>query len=180
MKDAVCKKYPSQERLKELLDYDPITGVFTWKVYRAENAKAGFVAGSINAIGYRSILVDRRLFLAHRLAWIFCHGLIPEGMCIDHINGQKVDNRLANLRLATTAQNMSNRFRCNSNSASGIRGVSLSKRSQKWRAVIMHLGKQISAGHFASKEEAARAVEAKRLEVFGRFSGGSQSAVGDS
>lgn len=89
------------ERVKELLNYDPETGLFSWNAKRGRCAKLA-VAGSWNSYGYRRITVDGRGYPAHRLAWLHVHGRWPQGE-IDHINGIKHDNRLANLCEATSS-----------------------------------------------------------------------------
>src|SRR5690606_34614864 len=94
----------TQQRLKELLYYDPETGIFTRLVGRSgPRARAGDVAGSDNGKGYIRIYVDGRPYKAHRLAWFYMHGEWPEE--IDHRNGERADNRLSNLRPVTRQQN---------------------------------------------------------------------------
>src|SRR4029450_2313606 len=111
------------ERLRELLDYDPETGDFTWKVNR-RCVRSGSVAGNVNCVdGYCYIGVDARRYHAHRLAWLYIKGAWPNDQ-IDHINGNKADNRFANLRQATHSQNQANGGRY-SNNASGYNGVTL-------------------------------------------------------
>src|ERR1700719_1662744 len=95
------------DRLRELLSYDPETGVFRWLVRKRQNVKAGDVAGSFDGCGYCKISIDRRAYKAHRLAWLYMTGEWPPAE-IDHINMNRADNRFANLRLATRHQNMAN------------------------------------------------------------------------
>ncbi|MGY8831687.1 MAG: HNH endonuclease signature motif containing protein, partial [Pseudomonadales bacterium] len=94
------------ERLKEVLDYSPETGHFTWRINK-RRARTGDIAGSVVAHGYILIRVDQTRQLAHRLAWFYVHGRWPDKN-IDHINGQTADNRIANLRQATCAENLKN------------------------------------------------------------------------
>ena len=112
----------TQERLKELLHYDPETGVFTWLVGKG-NVKAGVTAGGKTALGYMGIGIDRKDHLAHRLAWLYIYAVLPPDG-IDHINGVRSDNRIVNLRPATQAQNCQNRRKANSGSAINPLGVS--------------------------------------------------------
>jgi hypothetical protein len=95
-------------RLKQLLEYSPGDGVFVWRVNRRGRfARTGEVAGKLNDHGYIRIGIDGRIYLAHRLAWFYCHGEWPLGG-MDHANGMPTDNRIANLRLATPSQNVAN------------------------------------------------------------------------
>ena len=119
----------TQACLKELLHYDPETGVFTWKVQRSR-VKAGTIAGHKNANGYIVIYVLNRPYKAHRLAWLYANGYFPPED-IDHINGAKADNRIQNLREASRKVNSRNQKIFCTNS-SGIPGVYWSKRNQKW------------------------------------------------
>lgn len=143
----------SLERLKELLFYDPDTGVFTW-ISPAKNYKrpVGAVAGYINNLGYVQIGIDCGHYSAHRLAWMYMHGELPE-LVIDHINGNPSDNRIKNLRVVTHQQNMWNRM-VQSNNKSGYPGVYFNKSANKWHASIRVKGKRIHLGYFTSAKEA--------------------------
>ena len=148
-------------RVVELLDYEPVTGVFRWKRDRPPHHKAGDVAGSSDAYGYRKVKVDGLVYLSHRLAWFVMHGVWPEAQ-IDHINGVKDDNRIANLRLATNAQNRQNVRRADRDSASGLLGAH--RTPHGWRASIVLSGKQIGLGSFrdaVAAHEAYLAAKAK-------------------
>ena len=142
----------TQQRLKELLSYDSETGVFTWKMRRSGQRRPGAIAGCINGLSYRCIRIDRRLHLAHRLAWLYAHGSFP-AVELDHINGNPSDNRLANLREATHAQNMAN----GKTKRTGLKGVYWDKRYKKWYARIKKDGKSISRGPFDTEKEAGEA-----------------------
>src|SRR6478672_6605304 len=97
---------PSVERIRELLNYEPETGLLTWKVSRC-GARAESVAGSVNSIGYIQVMIDRRQCLGHRLAWLHTYGSYLTGN-IDHKNGIRSDNRLSNMRECTPTQNNGN------------------------------------------------------------------------
>jgi hypothetical protein len=99
----------TQERLKELLHYDPETGIFTNLTQRGGHAKKGAVAGTKNSIGYVCIRIDYDQYRAHRLAWLYVYGEFPEKF-IDHMNEIRDDNRIINLRLATHQENLHNIF----------------------------------------------------------------------
>lgn len=155
------------ERLRELLDYNPETGVFKCRCRRGR-LEAGDVAGAVNDRGYRIICCDGEFHRAHRLAWFLSHGRWPDGD-IDHINGIRDDNRLANLREATRRQNNGN-MRCPRHNTSGVKGVWWHKRGKKWAAGITLPGRRNKhLGLFHSKEEAAAAYLKAAEEHFGVF-----------
>jgi hypothetical protein len=155
----------SVERLKELLEYNPITGEFTRKI-TVSNAKKGTAAGCKNCEGYKVIRIDGLLYYAHRLAWLYIHGFYPNN--VDHIDGNKNNNCISNLRVATTRQNNWNRSTFKSNS-SGFKGVSLHKETGKWRARIRSCGKYKSLGLFRSPIEAHTAYSKAAAELHGEF-----------
>jgi hypothetical protein len=155
------------EHLRELLEYDPVTGNFVWKV-RHERVLAGAIAGGISSKGYRKIKIDGRAYSAHRLAWLYVYGEWPADQ-IDHINRQKADNRIANLRPATNAQNQANRLRrCDNNS--GYRGVG--HRGGRWQACIQLDGRNTCLGTFGTPEEASAAYHAAAVARYGKFAHG--------
>jgi hypothetical protein len=142
------------DRLCELLDYCPDTGIFTWKVDRKRLAKAGTLAGSTNGKGYRQISVDGKLYLAHRLAWYYCFQEWPTKV-IDHINGIKDDNRLDNLQDVSQNKNVSKANR--DVGKSGYKNVR--KICNRYQAAIKVQGKTIHIGMYESGESAYAAVE---------------------
>ena len=133
------------------LSYDPLTGLFTW-IKQLGRAKKGNIAGTINSNGYVQIRLNGKIYLAHRLAWLYVHGEMPVSI-LDHINMDKKDNRIANLRLATKSQNSQNTLISAANT-SGYKGVSWSEPAKKWRANIKLNQKSKHLGVFDSKEEA--------------------------
>lgn len=153
----------SQDKLKSIFGYDPLTGVVTWKEKRSNIAK-GSVAGCLHGSGYKIITIDSATFKLHRVIWVLVFGHIPSGFYIDHINGNKIDNRLENLRLATNSQNQQNRPAPKNNS-SGYRGVTWHKAVNKWMARICHKGQRKTIGFFDTPEDAYKAYkeEAKKL-----------------
>lgn len=139
--------------LRSVLNYDPITGVFTWIGSRGRfGAKPGLQAGYIDTRGYVHICLNRSLFKSHRLAWLFVYGKWPDGD-VDHINGQPGDNRIANLRDISHAQNLLN-TKLFATNTSGSTGVYWGKRAQKWFAKIVVDGKQTHLGFFSNKTDA--------------------------
>ena len=149
------------EQLSELLSYDPLTGDLYWKV-PAFGRRMGVPAGSPTKGGYTSICVARARHQAHRLAWLLSYGTWPVDM-LDHINGVRDDNRLANLREATREINAQNQHRKNVN-ATGYAGVQRQHRGRSFVARIRVGGKNKHLGCFPTAEEAHLVnVAAKRL-----------------
>jgi hypothetical protein len=155
------------ERLRELLSYDPETGVFTRLVPRSgRGARVGGVAGRVSTKGYREISVGIR-YKAHHLAWLYVTGKWPRDQ-IDHRNCCKDDNRWINLRLADNFKNARNRTISSANS-SGFKGVSRHKRTGKWQANIAANGKQFYLGLYTTPEEAALVYATAACGLFGEF-----------
>lgn len=153
------------DELRHALSYDPETGVFTWHRPAAHNVKAGQRATAKCGAGYGHIMVKRRRYKAHVLAWLYVHGEWPTGV-VDHINGIKDDNRISNLRLATRSLNAANSAR-RSCSTSGFKGVTACKK--RWRAQITVNQRVVYLGLYATKEAAHAAyANAARLH-FGEF-----------
>lgn len=150
------------ERVRELLDYDPATGVLRWRVTYSSHARAGRVAGCVADGGYRFIRIDRTLYKAHRLAWLLTYGhWPPDG--VDHRNGDTSDNRLLNLREATQAENTQNVLGARSDNSNGYRGVS--RNHERWMAAIIVNGKRRYLGTFDTPEEAHAAYLAAKREL---------------
>lgn len=141
----------TREEVAELLEYDPNTGVFTWKAITSNRVKAGIRAGTVNGRGYRLIGVNGKQVPAHRLAFLFMTGKWP-AKYVDHINGQRDDNRFPNLRDVTQTVNMQNQKKARQDSKTGLLGVTLKK--GRFRATIKVNGKQRSLGTFSTPEVA--------------------------
>jgi len=154
-----------RQRVNELLDYSPETGVFTWNVRRGRQ-RAGCAAGTYRNNGYFQIGIDGRVYFSHRLAFLVINGYMPG--FIDHINGDPSDNRIENLREATKQENQRNTGKCKSNTT-GFKGVTWNKQRQKWHARIKLSGKQIHLGYFATPESASAAYEAAARHHFVEF-----------
>lgn len=166
----------TQEKLKEVLDYNPISGEFFWRDYQLPSRKArrktgraciGSRAGhNRKRDGYLELRYDGTLYLGHRLAWLYVHGEWPSGE-LDHINGNPADNRIKNLRPATRSQQNGNTRR-RRNNKTGFKGVC--KYRDRYSAYIK-IPKQKSKylGSFASPQEAHQAYIAAAREVFGEF-----------
>lgn len=162
---AVKQSTLSAERVHELLDYDPATGLFTWRVRPSirSHVQVGAVAGYVTVHGYRVIGIDNRNYLAHRLVWLHVHGRWPSGE-IDHLSGVTDDNRIANLRDVTSALNQQNQRRAQARNSSGFLGVTWNKSRRAWRACISLNKRNLHLGYFNTPEEAHQTyLEAKRL-----------------
>ena len=156
------KAYPPLETIKSLLDYDPDTGIFRWKV-TGTGRKVSKIAGC-NGQGYVSIRINYELLYAHRLAWYITYGYLPKEL--DHINRNKSDNRICNLRECNRSQNLANKLPYENRK---YKGVYFDKRRGKYQSQIKHNNKQYYLGTFKTSEAAARAYNAKALELYGEF-----------
>ena len=148
------KQKLTQERLKELLDYDPETGVFIWKINRKYTAKKGSVAGCLKN-NYWHISVNGNRYLAHRLAFLWMEGYLPENQ-VDHIDRNKINNRWSNLREVSQTCNMRNRAVLKNNKYK-ITGISFHKKLNKIRADIRISRKLIYLGIFDNLLDAVKA-----------------------
>lgn len=153
----------SIERVRELLSYNHETGLFVWLVNgRGRFKRAGAVAGTQNHWGYISITIDGFPYMAHRLAWLLQTGAWPHDE-IDHINGNRCDNRIENLRDVPRSINAQNLRGPRSDSLSGVLGVSWNMARKKWIAAINLGGNPVHLGGFIDKDQAQAAyIEAKR------------------
>lgn len=150
--------------LRTRLHYDPETGIFTWK----DGQRAGHVAGGLCKKGYRLITISKHnRYYAHRLAWLYVHGAWPDADELDHENGNRDDNRLANLRPATRSNNKAN-SRLSKRNSSGLKGATYSNQAGKWMAQIFK-GRRFHLGFFDTAAEAHAAYVAAARELFGEF-----------
>jgi hypothetical protein len=152
------KTLPPIERLNETLNYDADLGVFTWRISTTNKISAGATAGTVMNAGYIHIQLDKVLYLGHRIAWFLFYGEDPGSSQLDHINGNRTDNRICNLRLAPRGeidnlQNTATRKDC----SSGHPGVQWSAKKNRWRAYVSTEGKQYHLGYFKTKDEAVTA-----------------------
>jgi hypothetical protein len=164
----------TREYVESILDYNSDTGVFTWR--RRPDAPlwwnvryAGQIAGGRDAHGYLTLRIADRAYKAHRVAWCCVTGSMPPADAeIDHVNGDRKDNRAANLRLADDQQNAAN-ARIRKDNKSGFKGVSWHRRLRKWQAQINDGGKRRSLGYFDNPEAAKRAYDTRAREMHGEF-----------
>jgi hypothetical protein len=149
------------ERLRELLNYDPETGVFTRRVSRRGGGPAGSVAGLLSdRWRYNTVVIDNKRYAAHRLAWLYMTGEWPEHQ-IDHINGDALDNRFSNLRDVTGSLNQQNKRRPPRHNKTGLLGVCYA--ANGYQASIWVGGRSVYIGRYKTADEAHDAyVKAKR------------------
>jgi hypothetical protein len=154
------------EELRDRLNYDPETGVFTW-IDCLRPYLNGRAAGGIDTNGYVVIGINGKVYMAHRLVWLWTHGFWPENQ-LDHADLNKTNNRLTNLRPANQAQNNHNQ-NAQRNSKTGVKGVSWHKSKGKWRASTKINRKSVHLGNFNTVEEAAHAYGLAAKERHGEF-----------
>lgn len=155
----------SQEELTQLLEYNPVTGIVTWKAGSNRNKRIGMEAGSTCRNGYKRIEVNGKSYMLHRIIWALVYGITVD-MQIDHINGDRADNRLENLRAVTPRENQNNRVSHRNGRLCGY------KRSRnKWEAQIVYNGKKLFLGRFATEQEAHNAYEEAKLRITNKEAG---------
>lgn len=157
----------TQTELKELLTYNTDTGLFTWNALTNPRMRSNGVAGYTRSNGYVLLKLKGRQHLAHRLAWLYVHGHFPDGL-LDHIDRDPSNNRIANLRIATSVQNGGNRA-INRTNTSGYRGVSYNTAARKFYAFMNTDNKNTYLGSFDTPEAASAVIEARRNELYGEF-----------
>lgn len=155
----------TQERLKQLLDYNPETGLFTWKIRTSNRVSVGDAAGAKMVVGYWTISIDGKAFLAHRLAFFYMTGAWP--IEIDHKDRNGLNNRWENLRNADEHDNKFNKGP-QSNSKSGLKGVCWSARDKRWIAQIK-ADKIKLCKYFKNRDDAASWYAARAAELHGKF-----------
>jgi hypothetical protein len=156
----------SQEYLKSILHYNPDTGLWTW-IARRPKIRVGDIAGGLSEDGYLKIRIDRKKYLAHRLAHLYMTGKWPDEE-IDHEDLCRANCKWDNIREATRTQNFGNQ-RKYSNNKSGIKGVCWDKDARKWLAQIQVNSRKIKLGRYRNIEDAAKAYESAARWYFGKF-----------
>ena len=155
----------TQKYLKSLLQYDPRTGIFTWRKSTAKCVQVGMKAGHHAISGYYFIRIHGKNYRAHRLAWLYIFGQYPTSE-LDHINRIKHDNRICNLRAATISENRIN-TKLHAHNTSGYRGVQYVY--NKWKAKIHYQKHQYYLGTYNTKEAAALAYNQAAQQLYGDF-----------
>lgn len=148
----------TQEKLKIWLNYDITTGLFTWLKNKGARARSGQTTNGKSPFRYHRITIDGETYPAHVLVWLYVYGEFPTSF-IDHIDCNKSNNRLSNLRLATKSENSFNTPLRRTNT-SGFKGVTWSEKDKKWRAQATIDGKNHYLGDYKTKQEASDAYNA--------------------
>ena len=149
-------------------DYDVETGDFRWKVRSSKCVRLGEIAGASTSNGYTRLRLNGVEYLAHRIAWLYVYGEHPSNL-IDHIDGNKKNNAIANLRVVTMSENSQNQKRAMSGNKCGVLGVTFEKQTKKFKASI-NIGGVVSKtlGRFNTAEEAHQVyLNAKRIHHAG-------------
>lgn len=162
------KELPIEEYIKAVLRYDPESGIIYWNIDKV-GVKKGQPIYTYKKDGYPRIKIKKKAFPAHRVAFLLMTGEWPQ-FVVDHVNGDKTDNRFCNLRLATKAQNSQN-SKLSIKNASGYKGVSWHKAAKKWRADICANRRLYFLGLFNNKEDAINARKKAEEELHGDFTG---------
>ena len=160
------KKLIDHDELLSTLSYDSETGIFKWLKTNSVVRVKGSIAGGVSG-GYICISINNVLYYAHRLAWFYVYKKWPPKF-IDHVNGNRLDNRISNLRLATEEQNARN-IVGNRLNTSGAIGVSWDKTTGRWKSYVGYKNKTISLGYFDSKEDAAFIAALARKKLYGTY-----------
>jgi hypothetical protein len=165
---------PDLNYLKSILDYDPDTGVFKYKIKTARCIKVGQIAGWVwkhkkhRNHKYYNITINRKSYQLHRIAYYYVTAIDPGILEVDHINGNGLDNRFKNLRLGTHSKNGRNQKKPITNT-SGFKGVSWHKQHKKWMAYIRINNKLINLGSYNSKFYAALVYARAAKKYFGEW-----------
>lgn len=150
--------------LHELFEYRD--GHLFWKTKVSQRINIGDKAGSIDQKGYCRIMINNKSYKTHRLVFMMHNGYLPEQ--IDHIDGNKLNNRIDNLRPATNGQNRHNTS-IQKNNSSGVKGINWQKRDNKWQARVMLNKKSYQVGYFDTLEEAKQAIQKVREQLHGDY-----------
>jgi hypothetical protein len=156
----------TQQELKEILNYDKDTGIFTWKIAISNRVYVGKEVSSKRNTGYISIGIKNKDYLVHRLAWLYVYGYLPN--YIDHVNNIRADNRIENLREVTKTQNNQNSA-IRKNNTSKVKNVTWHKQCKKWHVSICANNKRMSFGLYNDLELAKLVAEEARVKYHKQY-----------
>lgn len=157
----------TQELLKEICDYDPVFGTLIWK-QSGRKRRVGYKVGSLGNHGYLETSINYNRYLVHRLVWLWHTGHFPVEHT-DHINHNKQDNRIENLRSVTNGQNNYNQSKRKKPTTSKYRGVSWCKAKRKWKASIQVAGIYKFIGYYTDEKSAAIAWNTYAANKYGQY-----------
>ena len=155
----------TQKRAKEAFNYHP-DGYLVWKIKGNNRVHVGKIAGNVDNRGYIIVTLDKRIYRAHRIIFLYHHGYMPKE--VDHIDTIRSNNKIENLRPATSSQNSQNNSK-RSDNTSGYKGVSWNKKRKSWKVQIQKNYVNMIVGHFEDLIMAAEAYDKKAKELFGEF-----------
>jgi HNH endonuclease/AP2 domain len=155
-----------REYIEEYLGWDFENGELWWKKRSNPRVRIGVYINNQSKRGYKKVSIKGRYYMVHRVLFYLYYGYLPEE--VDHINRIRIDNRIVNLRAATSAENACNQKK-KSNNTSGYKGVSWYKRYNKWRAAVCKDNRHYTIGYFDDVVEAAKSYNKKALELHGEF-----------
>jgi len=156
----------TKEELHNIFEYKD--GLLFWKVTRSSRARQGDLVGSDTGNGYLKVCLDKRYYKLHRVIWVMHFGEIPDGLLIDHIDGNGFNNNISNLRLATDSENQRNRSK-RSSASSKYKGVNYDKVRKKWKAEFRVDGVSYHIGRFETEDAAKEAYDEVTKELYGDF-----------
>jgi len=156
----------TQEEVNKLFKYNPKTGILTNRINRSPRGKAGFTVGSSDGRGYLNTTIHGNPYKIHRIIFLYVNGYLPDQ--VDHIDGDRGNNKIKNLRPATNKENQQN-SKISKNNTSGYKGVSWCKVRKKYIAKIYQNGKNNNLGGFDDPEVAAQALRIERVSIHGEF-----------
>lgn len=162
------KPLPKLDELKKFLEYDPLTGVFRWKLAKSNKIKVGEVAGSTDSQGHLQVKFGGEMFFLHRIAWFIMTGEDPGENQIDHDNTIRADNRWLNLRLATHNRNAHNANK-RSDNTSGVKGVGWNNVKKAWIGRVAYNKKTYRTGSYQTVTEAETAIKILREKLHKEF-----------
>jgi len=152
--------------VKGLFNYEPDSGISTWKIKPSRAVNAGDIAGSINSKGYLHTRISGKVYFNHRISFLWYHGYLPK--YVDHKDTIPLHNWISNLRECSHSQNNFN-IKISKNNKSGVKGVCWNKSAKKWHAQLQVNRKSIHLGLFVDLKEAEKTIKAARLELHGEF-----------
>lgn len=157
----------TQSKIHSLFEYRE-DGNLLWKVSSTNRVRIGDIVGYLNIAGYHRVQIDRKKYFLHRLIYMYHHGSLTPGMDIDHIDGNKSNNRIENLREITHSQNLMN-AKINKNSKTGVKGVYFSKKAKKYQTQLVINGKNTYLGTYSTLEEAEKVMKEAREKYHGEY-----------